>query len=57
MCWMKSQRVTIHVKTVDRYFDLLPVRVVVFVMLYKVVPKFECERIQTVKCDHSSESC
>jgi len=47
---MKSLRVTIQIKHFEQYFP-----VVLFIMPYKVIPKFECvDEIQN--CDHSNES-
>ena len=47
---MKSYRVTIQIKATEQYFP-----VVLFIMLYKVVPIFESVD-EILKCDHSNES-
>ena len=47
---MKSLSVTIQMKATEQYFP-----VVLFIMLYKVVPTFESVD-EIVKCDRSSES-
>ena len=41
---------TIHMKATEQYFP-----VVLFIMLYKVVPTFE-SLDEILKCDHSDES-
>ena len=47
---MKSLSVTIQMKATKQYFP-----VVLFIMLYKVVPTFESVD-EILKCDHSNES-
>ena len=47
---MKSSSTTIQVKAIEQYFPL-----VLFIMLYKVVPPFESVD-EILKCDHSNES-
>ena len=47
---MKSSSVTIQMKASEQYFPL-----VLFIMLYKVVPTFESVD-EVLKCDHSNES-
>ena len=47
---MKPESVTIQMKAIEKYFH-----VVLFIMLYKVVLKFESVD-ETLKCDHSNES-
>ena len=47
---MKSYGVTIQMKTTERYFP-----VVLFIMLYKVIPTFESAD-EILKCDHSNET-
>ena len=47
---MKSKTVTIQMKAVDLYFY-----VVLFIMLYKMVPPFESVD-EIIECDHSNES-
>ena len=47
---MKSYGVTIQMKATKQYFP-----VVLFIMLYKVVPTFESVD-EILKCDHSNES-
>ena len=46
----ETQGVTIQMKAIEQYFP-----VVLFIMLYKVVPKFESVD-EILKCDHSNES-
>ena len=46
---MKSLSVTIQMKATEQYFP-----VVLFIMLYKVVLKFESVG-EILKCDHSNE--
>jgi len=48
--WMKSLRVTIQMKATEQYFP-----VVLFIMLYKVVLRFESVD-EILKCDRSNES-
>ena len=48
---MKSQSVNIQMKATEQYFS-----VVLFVMLYQVVLAFESVD-ETLKCEHSNESC
>ena len=47
---MKSCGLTIQMKATKQYFP-----VVLFIMLYKVVPTFEFVD-EILKCDHSNES-
>ena len=47
---MKSSSVTIQMKATEQYFPL-----VLFIVLYKVVPSFESVD-EVLKCDHSNES-
>ena len=47
---MKSCGLTIQMKATKQYFP-----VVLFIMLYKVVPTFESVD-EILKCDHSNES-
>ena len=47
---MKSYGVTIQMKATERYFP-----VVLFIMLYKVIPTFESAD-EILKCDHSIET-
>ena len=47
---MKSCGLTIQMKATEQYFP-----VVLFIMLYKVVPTFESVD-EILKCDHSNES-
>ena len=47
---MKSLSVAIQMKATEQYFP-----VVLFVMLYKVVPSFKSTD-KILKCDHSNES-
>ena len=47
---MKSYGVTIQMKATEQYFP-----VVLFIMLYKVVPTFETMD-KILWCDHSNES-
>ena len=47
---MKSYSATISMKATEQYFP-----VVLFIMLYKVVPTFETVD-EILKCDHSNES-
>ena len=47
---MKSLSVTIYMKTIEQYFPM-----VLFIMLYKVVPTFESVD-KILKCDHLNES-
>ena len=47
---MKSCGLTIQIKATKQYFP-----VVLFIMLYKVVPTFESVD-EILKCDHSNES-
>ena len=47
---MKSLSVTIYMKTIEQYFPI-----VLFIMLYKVVPTFESVD-KILKCDHLNES-
>jgi len=42
---------TIQMKATGQYFH-----VVLFIMLYKVVPTFKCVD-ETLVCDHSNKSC
>ena len=48
---MKSYSVTIQMKAAEKFFP-----VVLFIMLYKVVPTFESMG-EILYCDHSNESC
>ena len=48
--WMKSYGVTIQLKATEQYFS-----VVLFIMLYKVVPTFESVD-EILWCYHSNES-
>jgi len=48
--WMKSYGVTIQMKATEQYFP-----VVLFIMLYKVVPTFESVD-EILWCDQSNES-
>ena len=47
---MKSYSVTIQIKATEQYF-----RMMLFIMLYKVVPTFESVN-EILKCNHSNES-
>ena len=47
---MKSYSVTIQMKAIEQYFS-----VVLFIVLYKVVPTIESVD-EILKCDHSNES-
>ena len=47
---MKSYSVTILMEATEQYFP-----VVLFIMLYKVIPTFESED-EILKCYHSNES-
>ena len=48
--FIKFESVTIEMKATEQYFP-----VVLFIMLYKVVPTFESVD-EILKCDHSNKS-